>query len=278
MSTVGMNALMGQLRPLALLSVFIAIPEASAQVIECPGALPAAHLEKAQTAEVAERLLGRFSATLNLHGLDAFDERAILDRYRRHPEQLLIKLTYLTLQCQMVLLDKTMAAAERKRAVRRAFLNYVLGPTDPSAASLAAYVNDVATNGKASDASDIQAEIGDIENALTQSVRQEWAERWFLDPPPRQDDQQPRYWSVIIASPRFEDDGWQTLRRYQASHPDIHLELDGPFNLKSPHYAIVAGRGLGQGTASQLLEQVKKLGLPEDAYIWRAPAAVDGNS
>ncbi|NJO36899.1 MAG: hypothetical protein HC871_03795 [Rhizobiales bacterium] len=82
---------------------------------------------------------------------------------------------------------------------------------------------------------------------------------------------------MIIASPRYEDDGWTTLRHYQAAHPDIHFELDGPFDPKSPHHAILAGRNLGQNTATELLQMVKAMGLPEDSYIWRAPA-VGGSS
>lgn len=267
-----MNASIGWLWPLFAVLVLLAAQKSHAQVIECPGALPAAHLEREQTLKVAERLLGRFTATLGLHGLDGFDERVILDRYSTHPEQLLIKLTYLTLQCQMVLLDRTMVTADRQQAVRRAFLNYVLGPADPNAASLAAYVNGTATDGKPVDAEGISAVISGIEDTLVSSPRRQWAERWFLDPSVRGDGSPPRRWSVIIASPRFEDDGWQTLRRYQARHPEVHFELDGPFDLESPHYAIVVGRGLGQGTANQLLEQVKAMGLPIDAYIWRAPA------
>ena len=266
-----MNASIGWIRPILIALVLFATQETSAQVIECPGALPAAHLERAQTLKVTERLLGRFTATLGLHGLEGFDERAIIDRYSAHPEQLLIKLTYLTLQCQMVLLDRSMVTAERQQAVRRAFLNYVLGPADPNAASLAAYVNGTATDGKPVDADGISAEIGRIEEILLRSPRREWAERWFLDPPPQENGTQPRPWSVIIASPRFEDDGWQTLRRFQARHPEVHFELDGPYDLESPHYAVVVGRGLEQGTANQLLGQVKAMGLPNDAYIWRAP-------
>ena len=267
-----MNALLVWLRPVFAALVLLVAQETSAQVIECPGALPAAQLEREQTLIVAERLFGRFSATLGLHGLDGFDERAIIDRYRPHPEQLLIKLTYLTLQCQLVLLDQTMVTAERQQAVRRAFLNYVLGAADPDAASLAAYVNAAATDGKPVDAHGISAEIGRIEDSLLRSPRRQWAERWFLELPPQKNGTKPRPWSVIVASPRFEDDGWQTLRDYQALHPDIHFELDGPFDLESPHYAIVVGRGLDQGPANQLLEQVKAKGLPIDAYIWRAPA------
>ena len=247
---------------------------ASAQVIECPGALPTAQLEKRQTREVAARLLGRFTAALNLHGLNAIDERAIVEAYRDHPEQLLTKLTYLTLQCQMVLLDETMPADARRQAVRRVFLDYVLRPADPSASSLADYVNDVAANGKT--ASD-EAEIARIEMALAQSARGQWRARWFLDPPPPKDRAAPKRWSVIIASPRYEDDGWRVLRDHQARWPDIHFELDGPFDLESPHYAVVVGRGLGRNTANQLLGHIKAKGLPEDSYIWRAPAASEAN-
>ncbi len=258
----------------------IAAPAVSAQVIECPGALPAAHLEREQTIRVAEKLLGRFTASLGLHGLGAVDETAIVEVYRDQPEQLLTKLTYLTLQCQMVLLDSTMTAEARRRAVRRVFLDYVLEPADPSATNLAAYVNGVATNGRASDddAAIIDDEIERIEQVLAQSARGQWRERWFLDPLPRKDGRPNRRWSVIIASPRYEDDGWQVLRDHQARWPDIHFELDGPFDLESPHYALVVGRGLGQNTANQLLERIKAKGLPDDSYIWRAPAAPDDNN
>lgn len=276
---------MGRFRACVFMYFMIAIPAASAQVIECPGALPAAQLEKKQIIKVAERLLGRFTAALSLHGLDAVDEVAIVDVYRERPEQLLTKLTYLTLQCQMLLLDSTMTADARRRAVRRVFLDYVLEPADPSAASLAAYVNRFATNGRASadEAADgdatITVEIERIEMVLAQSARDQWRERWFLDPAVRKDGKAPRRWSVIIASPRFEDDGWQALRDHQARWTDVYFELDGPFDFESPHYAVVVGRGLGENTASQLLERIKAKGLPEEAYIWRAPAAEgDGNS
>ena len=268
------------IRAWAFASIYLMISAltVSAQVIECPGALPAAHLDKQQTTEVAARLLGRFSAALNLHGLDAIDELAIVEGYRDHPEQLLTKLTYLTLQCQMVLLDKTMPANARQQAVRRVFLDYVLRPADPSAISLADYVNAVAANGKTpSEEAEIDAEIARVEMALAQSARGQWRERWFLDPPMPKDRAAPRRWSVIIASPRYEDDGWRVLRDHQARWPDIHFELDGPFDLESPHYAVVVGRGLGQNTASQLLERIKAKGLPEDSYIWRAPAASEAN-
>ncbi|MEM8948215.1 MAG: hypothetical protein AAGC99_02670 [Pseudomonadota bacterium] len=263
---------MSRLWAFACCCLIIAAPAASAQVIECPGALPAAHLKKEQTIKVAERLLGRFTAALGLHGLGAVDETAIVEVYRDQPEQLLTKLTYLTLQCQMVLLDSTMTADARRSAVRRVFLDYVLEPADPSVASLAAYVNGVATNGKASDEdATIENEIMRIEMVLAQSGRGQWRERWFLDPPARKDGKPHRRWSVIIASPRFEDDGWQVLRDHLARWPDIHFELDGPYDLDSPHYAVVVGRGLGENTASQLLERIKAKGLPADSYLWRAP-------
>ncbi len=172
----------------------------------------------------------------------------------------------------MVLLDSTMNAEARKRAVRRVFLDYVLEPADPAAASLAAYVNGVATNGKASDdEAAIDDEIERIEMVLAQSARGQWRERWFLDPPARKDGKPHRRWSVIIASPRFEDDGWRALRDHQERWPDVHFELDGPFDFESPHYAVVVGRGLGQNTANQLLERIKAKGLPDDSFIWRAP-------
>ena len=270
---------MGRFRALACVCFLTIAPAVSAQVIECPGALPAAHLKKAQTTLVADRLLGRFSAALGLHGLEVIDEAAILDSYSDHPEQLLTKLTYLTLQCQMVLLDSAMTANAREQAVRRVFLDYVLRPADPTAVSLAAYVNTVATNGKASEEqAGIDADIERIEAELVQSARGQWAERWFIDPRPGKDGKPQRRWSVIIASPRYEDDGWNTLRDFQSRWPDVHFELDGPFDLQSPHYAIVIGRGLGQNTANQLLGRAKAKGLPEDSYIWRAPADDGDNS
>ncbi len=271
---------MGRSWAFACLYFIIAAPTVSAQVIECPGALPAAQLEKEQTIKVAERLLGRFTAALGLHGLGAVDEPAIIEVYRDQPEQLLTKLTYLTLQCQMVLLDSTMAAEARRRAVRRVFLEYVLEPADASAASLADYVNSVATNGRSSEDEEaaIDVEIKRVEMALAQSARGQWLERWFIDPPLRQDGTPPRRWSVIIASPRYEDDGWQVMRDHQARWPEVHFELDGPFDFESPHYAVVVGRGLGQNTANQLLERIKAKGLPADSYIWRAPASDDDNN
>jgi hypothetical protein len=259
---------------------FTFIPStAPAQVIECPGALPGAKLKQDQTLQMAERLLGRFTAALGLHGLNAVDETAIVERYQSTPKQLLTKLTYLTLQCQMVLLDSTMSKEERRQAVRRVFLDYVLQGPDVAVQSLAAYVNKVATNGRVDEAGDVEFEIARIEQTLLQSARHQWAEMWFHDAPTKRViGNHPARYAVIIASPRFEDDGWQTLRRFQKSHPDIHFELDGPFDLDSPHYAILAGRGLDQGTASQLLARVKEKGLPDDAYIWRAPTTQPGEA
>lgn len=252
-------------------------PRALAQVIECPGGLPIAKLEKEQTIKLAERLLGRFTAALGLHGLNAVDETAIVESYRNHPEQLLTKLTYLSLQCQMVLLDSAMTAGARSQAVRRVFLNYVLQPADIGSESLASYVNQVAANSSSSGAGGVDPAIARIELALLQSARYRWAENFFIERPERTIGTPPPRWSVIIASPRFEDDGWQALRGYQERFPDIHFELDGPFDLDSPHYAIVAGRGLGEAAANQLLEQVKKRGLPSDSFIWKAPAPPPAN-
>lgn len=264
---------------LTIVALTLPLSATSAQVIECPGTLPAADLSQEQTTEVAGKLLGRFAAALNLHGLEALDEQSILDGYHDHPEQLLTKLTYLTLQCQMVLLDGTMTTTARAQAVRRVFLDYVLHPADPSAGSLAAYVNTVATDGRAGvDQAGIDGEIQRIETLISQSARHQWGEQWFLDPQPEADGSLPRRWSVIIASPRYEDDGWRALRGYQTRWPDVQFELDGPFDLESPHYAIVVGRGLAEGTASQLLQRIKEKGLPEDSYIWRAPTPSDDSS
>lgn len=250
-----------------------------AQMIECPGALPGAQLKKEQTLQMAERLLGRFTASLGLHGLNAVDEKTIIERYRSNPEQLLTKLTYLTLQCQMVLLDSTMSKAERRQAVRRVFLDYVLQGPETSIQSLAAYVNKVATNGRIDEVGNIEFETARIEQTLLQSARHQWAEMWFHEAPrERVIGNQPARYAVIIASPRYEDDGWQTLRRFQTTHPDIHFELDGPLDLDSPHYAILAGRGLDQETAIQLLARTKEKGLPEDSFVWRAPASTVGDA
>lgn len=242
-----------------------------AQVIECPGALPGARLKAEQTLQMAERLLGRFTAALGLHGLNTVDETAIVERYRDKPDQLLTKLTYLTLQCQMVLLDSQMPRQTRNEAVRRVFFDYVLRGPDRSAESLAAYVNKVAANGRSDDSDDLEFQAARIELSLRQSARYQWAEMWFLEVPKHSIGMPPTRYAVIIASPRFEDDGWQTLRQFQARHPDIHFELEGPFNLESPHYAVVAGRGLSQESATTLLARVKEKGLPEDSYVWRPP-------
>ncbi|MGI9509651.1 MAG: hypothetical protein ACR2QJ_09935 [Geminicoccaceae bacterium] len=265
---------MSRVRALCAVCFILSAPIASAQVIECPGTLPAAHLEKEQVAEVAGRLLGRFSATLGLHGLEAFNESAALETYQQHPEQLLTKLTYLTLQCQMVLLDSTMAADDRLRAVRRVFLEYVLQPADPSAETLADYVNDVATNGTTPGK---ETEIGRIEAALAKSERAQWRETWFHTPP-RANAQPPGQRSVIVASPRYEDDGWKTLRSLQKKWPDIHFELDNPYDLNDPHFAVVIGRGLDQDTANQLLKKIRTRGLPTDSYVWQPPDNSEDNN
>lgn len=263
---------------IALLLMLLAPRLAPAQVIECPGTLPSVNLTPAQVTEVAHRLLGRFMAALDLHGLTAIDQRAIHHAYRAYPEQLLIKLSYLALQCHMVILDAKLAADDRRRAVRRVFLNYVLSPPKAAMSSLAAYVNDVATSGHAEEAApSIEAAIERIETALEQARRRQWQQRWFLDRPEvstAENGPLARPWSVIVASPRYEDEGWQALQEHQARWPDVYFELDGPFDLDKPHYAVVAGRGLGTGTASQLLDKIKTMGMPADSFTWRAPARI----
>ncbi len=275
---------MGRFQAFLFYFVLIAAPAASAQVIECPGALPGAHLERAQTKALAGRLLGRFSAALGLHGLKVadealFNEEAILEDYTDRPDQLLAKLTYLTLQCQLMLLDSDMAPNDRRRAVRRVFLEYVLQPAAPSSDDLEAYVNGVASDGAPVEKpAGIDAEIERIERESMLSDRHQWRGDWYREPAAPTVGEAPQRLSVIVASPRYEDEGWQRLRYFQNAWPDVHFELDGPVDLDSPHYAVVVGRGLDETGAAKLLDKVKGKKLPDDSFKWQPRAVPVGDS
>lgn len=267
---------MGRFGVIVLIFVCFGFGRLSAQVVECPGFLPISYVDRGQKVKLMERLLGRFIAILDLHGLEAIDEKTILAMYDDHPEQLLIKLSYLTLQCQMVVLNSEMASTERRRAVRRVFLDYVLTPANTDIEDLTAYVNEIAA--KEHDSA-LKPSIAAIESVLDQEPRRQWQQRWFQTDTPSTPDRSRdnNDWSVIASSPRYEDEGWAELRRHQLRWPDVYFELDGPFDLDSPFYAVVAGRGLSANLADSLLDLIKARGMAKDAFRWRAPRS-DGQS
>ncbi|MGH1480249.1 MAG: hypothetical protein ACRBM6_16255 [Geminicoccales bacterium] len=219
---------------------------------------------------MTRKLLGRFIAVLDLHELEALDEETIIATYAEHPEQLAIKLSYLTLQCQMVVLDATMNAKDRRAAVRRVFLDYVLMPPDPAIDDLTIYVNQITLREQYQALKPI---IESIEETLDQAPRRQWQDRWFSADSSVEN---ANLWSVIIASPRYEDDGWAELRRHQRDWPEAYFELDGPFDLESPFYAVVAGRNLSPSVADELIALIKADGMASDAFRWKVPEESDG--
>jgi len=257
---------MGRVGVTVLLLICLCSTRLSAQVIECPGFLPSSHVDKARIAVLAKQLLERFIAILDLQNVALVDENDIMALHEDHPERLAVKLSYLALQCQIVVLDSKIASEKRREAVRRVFLNYVLMPPDTEAKNLADYVNDIAAMNHDSA---LPPSVTLIEEALSQAPRRQWQQRWFPgnDAPSSNPDQ----WSVIISSPRYEDEGWAELRRHQARWPEVYFELDGPFDLESPFFAVVAGRGLSPQTADELLDVIKDKGMAEDAFRWKAP-------
>lgn len=261
---------MGRLGVLVLVLSSLYSGRLPAQVVECPGFLPSSNVDKTAQRALAKELLGRFVAVLDLQGQEAIDENTIMAMYADHPEQLAIKLSYLSLQCQMVVFDAEITNAERRKAVRRVFLDYALMPPDTEVDNMTAYVNQITTQGQYQA---LEPLIATIEEALDQAPRRQWQKRWFpaQQPPSTNRSQDGGQWSVIVSSPRYEDEGWAELRRHQQSWPDVYFELDGPFDLDSPFYAVVAGRDLSAATAGDLLDKIKAKGVATDAFRWKAP-------
>ena len=260
---------------------WLSIEAASAQAIICPGALPVAIMAPERSQRLASRQLERFVSALDLRGIEAIDEDRVIAAYGDHPEQLLAKLQYLSLQCQIVALEPKIKGADRIEVVRRVFLDYISAPPDEDAADLASYVNDVAAtgHGEAADPK-IETLIATTEEAFQGLDRRAWEERHFPETGPADHagrDAEADRWSVIVASPRYEDEGWQALTLHQKRWPEVYFELHGPHNVDSPHYAVVAGRRLTETGARELLETVKGMGMAEDSYIWEAPKAADGD-
>lgn len=275
--SLGRFILLGRLGVLLLILLCVGTSRLSAQVVECPGFLPSSNIDKAKKLAMARRLLGRFISVLDLHGLDAIDEQLIMTMYHDHPEQLAIKLSYLGLQCQMVVLESDMTRPKRQEAVRRVFLDYILAPPDTGSESLTAYVNAIAAEHHSSA---LASSVTAIEQARDRSSRRQWQEQWFPIKSASEIDRSSEtdHWSVIVSSPRYEDEGWGELRRHQQSWPEVYFELDGPFDLESPFYAVVAGRDLAAQEADGLLDLIKAKGMANDAFRWRAPDVAGGSS
>jgi hypothetical protein len=247
---------------------------ASAQVIECPGALPVTDIKPDRTGATAERLLGRFVSALGLRGIPPVDEAAIMAAYREQPDQLLVKLQYLALQCTMLVLDGSLALPERQSVVRRVFLDYVLAPPRPEERDLAAYLNKAASGGTGEGASaEATSAALSVENARQRSEREQWHQRWYRPPSDSVDDS--NRWSVIVASPDGENQGWEYLREHQTRWPQVHFELHAPYDFDSRNYAIIAGRRLPEASARELAEEVKRMGMASDAFAWPLPVNGD---
>ena len=264
---------MGRLGLIVVFLVSLSSKPLSAQVIECPGFLPSSSIDKTRMAIQANQLLRRFIAILDLQDVEAIDENTIMALHAEHPEQLAIKLSYLALQCQIVVLDSKIVRADRRQAVRRVFLDYVLMPPGAKIDSLADYVNKIAAmdHDRA-----LTPSVKAIEESLGLVPRRQWQKRWFPDDNAQESDR--GQWSVIVSSPRYEDEGWAELRRHQVSWPDAYFELDGPFDLESPFYAVVAGRYLSLDHADDLLGIIRAKGMAEDAFRWKAPNKAERSS
>jgi len=250
---------------------FFSIPTLSAQVIECPGTLPSVGLEKEKVMPAAERMLQRFMAAFSLYGLkvNAIDEATIVGRYKDHPEQLLTKLTYLSLQCHIWLLqtpDKNKQAM--RDLTRKVFFDYVLRAPDPASTDLTPYINDAATRAKEGPRdTTVDLAIAGVEAEFSKLPWHEWRKKWY----PNEGDQRPEATgrsAVIAASPCYENEGWAMLRSFQELWPKIYFELHVPLDNDSPFYSIVAGRGLTTKTANDLLKMIQDMGLPKDSYVF----------
>jgi hypothetical protein len=266
---------------LVLASLAWFAPEAvRAQSIICPGALPVAIMAPERSQRLAARQLDRFVSALDLRGIEAIDQERVLAAYGNHPEQLLAKLQYLSLQCQIVALEPKIEGADRVQVVRRVFVDYVSAPPDDEAADLATYVNSVAASGHGETTDETtESLISTVESEHASLARRGWEKRYFPEAGPagqpggKEDSER---WSVIVASPRYEDEGWEQIARHQKRWSGVYFELHGPHDVDSPHYAVVAGRRLTESGARTLLDEVRAMGMAEDAYVWEAPASDGG--
>ena len=250
----------------AVIACLFSAPPLYADIIECPGALPTASLEREEVKPDAERMLQRFMAAFGLYGLgiDLIDERRIIESYGEHPEQLLVKLTYLSLQCQILFLDRSGASKQTKRdELRKAFLDYVLSKPAFSAADLAGYVHQAAIKAKEEPH---EGAIADVEEQRKASRRQQWRKTWYPNGHRLQPEPIDRS-AVLVATPCHEDDGWAMLRSFQELWPDIYFELRGPADDSHPHFALIVGRGLTPGTADGLLKQIQEKGFPKNSRV-----------
>ncbi len=247
---------------------------ASAQVVECPGSVPVMQMSKERAAATAERLLDRFVGALGLRGVKAVDQAAVLKAYGELPEQLLVKLQYLALQCGMLVLSGPSELAERQAIIRRVFLDYALSPPATGNVDLASYLNQTASAGTGIPK---DPKLAQLVKAAEQQQQQlpsaAWHTAWFRPAGALQDD--PNRWAVIVASPETENEGWTMLREHQARWPKVHFELHAPYDPDSPTYALVVGRRLPEGDARSLLESVKRDGLAPDSFVWQLPPGED---
>jgi hypothetical protein len=262
----------------AVIVLMLSASNLSAQIIVCPGTLPVSEIQKETTAVSAERLLKRFMAAFGLHALSkpgrkehVIEEKDVIERYKDHPDQLLTKLNYLAVQCQMLLIERPdLRRTVQQEAIRRTFLDYILSKPDPDATSLTKVIDDATAKARADEVDPlIRGDMEEIENALAKSDRRKWKQRWFPESPPDTERGPDQQRSVITASPCYEDEGWRMLRAHQACWPDAHFELHGPIDPQNPYYAIVAGYGLTKENAEDLLNRAKDAKMPQDAFAWQ---------
>ncbi len=258
-----------------LVAVFVA-RGAYAQVVECPRPPSAATWLPKDRASSTSESLSRFLSVLDLRGQLPLGEAEIEASYGDRLDELLIKLQYLTLQCQMTALDSQLSIAERRRMIRRRFLEDIVAAASYKSA---VYRFQLLATAEAADGRSprldaaVQDAVQEVERAIERSPREDWRKTWFKSPADRQDGTEG--WSVIVASPRNERSGWTALRSYQEKWPDVHFELYSPFYDDNSYYALVAGRGLTQASAKRLLAQVSNLGMPSDSYLWLTPSHDD---
>ena len=175
----------------------------------------------------------------------------------------------------MLLLDPAIAASARQRTLRRVFFAYVLAPPAEDVKNLGDYVNLAAASGRRDEFDPrIAKALERAETALSAIKSQDWRGRWFKG----EDEAMPasgRY-AVIVASPRYEDEGWGALLDHRRRFPDIHFELHTPYDLAGAFYAVVAGRGLAGDEADELVALVKQRGMAADSFRWAPSSATHG--
>lgn len=247
-----------------------------AQVVECPGPPSAATWQQEGRASSISDSLARFLSVLDLRGQLPLGEAEIEASYGDRRDELLIKLQYLTLQCQMTALDSQLSVAERRRMIRRRFLEDIVAAATPKSPG---YRFQLLATAEAADGSTppvdraVQDGVQQIERAIERSLREDWRKTWFKPSADQQDGADG--WSVIVASPEDERAGWQALRAHQENWPDVHFELYSPFYDDNSYHALVAGRGLTKASAERLLAQVTNVGMPPDSYPWLTPSHDD---